>query len=160
MIELRLDHFVIGASDTERSNAFYARVFGADVLTGLDLVGPEDRKTLTPAEFETAKGFSAYRFVNGQINVHGPGVTIDASLLARLPVRPGNSDFCFEWPGPIADAIAHLLACDVPIEVGPRPTGGRKGPGTSVYFRDPDGALLEFISYQSRPSALSLTGAG
>jgi catechol 2,3-dioxygenase-like lactoylglutathione lyase family enzyme len=24
---------------------------------------------------------------------------------------------------------------------------GAKGSGTSVYFRDPDGSLLEFISY-------------
>jgi len=26
---------------------------------------------------------------------------------------------------------------------------GAKGEGTSVYFRDPDGSLLEFISYQA-----------
>ena len=26
-------------------------------------------------------------------------------------------------------------------------TFGAAGPGTSVYFRDPDGSLLEFISY-------------
>ena len=28
-----------------------------------------------------------------------------------------------------------------------RRTFGVGGPGTSVYFRDPDGSLLEFISY-------------
>jgi len=27
------------------------------------------------------------------------------------------------------------------------PRGGAKGRGTSVYFRDPDGTLLELISY-------------
>jgi catechol 2,3-dioxygenase-like lactoylglutathione lyase family enzyme len=27
---------------------------------------------------------------------------------------------------------------------------GAKGAGTSVYFRDPDGSLLEFISYQPK----------
>jgi catechol 2,3-dioxygenase-like lactoylglutathione lyase family enzyme len=26
---------------------------------------------------------------------------------------------------------------------------GAKGPGTSVYFRDPDGSLMEFMSYGS-----------
>jgi catechol 2,3-dioxygenase-like lactoylglutathione lyase family enzyme len=25
---------------------------------------------------------------------------------------------------------------------------GAKGPGTSIYFRDPDGSLMEFMSYK------------
>ena len=33
--------------------------------------------------------------------------------VARLPVAPGNSDLCFEWIGPIADAVAHLKRCGV-----------------------------------------------
>jgi catechol 2,3-dioxygenase-like lactoylglutathione lyase family enzyme len=28
---------------------------------------------------------------------------------------------------------------------------GAKGEGTSVYFRDPDGSLMEFISYAGEP---------
>jgi hypothetical protein len=31
---------------------------------------------------------------------------------------------------------------------------GAKGTGTSVYFRDPDGSLLEFISYQEKSGDL------
>ena len=27
---------------------------------------------------------------------------------------------------------------------------GAKGPGTSVYFRDPDGSLMEFMSYAGK----------
>ena len=27
---------------------------------------------------------------------------------------------------------------------------GAKGAGTSVYFRDPDGSLMEFMSYSER----------
>jgi catechol 2,3-dioxygenase-like lactoylglutathione lyase family enzyme len=65
-----------------------------------------------------------------------------------LPVQPGNSDLCFEWQGPIADAVAHLDRCGVPIHAGPMRRFGAKGDGTSVYFRDPDGSLLEFISYR------------
>jgi catechol 2,3-dioxygenase-like lactoylglutathione lyase family enzyme len=64
-------------------------------------------------------------------------------------VQPGNSDICFEWKGPIADAVAHLKQCGVPIELGPVERNGAKDRGTSVYFRDPDGSLLEFISYPS-----------
>ena len=69
-------------------------------------------------------------------------------VVARLPVQPGNSDICFEWKGPIADAIAHLKRHAVPIELGPVKRQGAKGEGTSVYFREPDGSLLEFMSYE------------
>ena len=64
-------------------------------------------------------------------------------IVARLPVQPGNSDICFEWKGPIADAITHLTRQGVAIELGPVKRNGAKGEGTSVYFRDPDGSLLK-----------------
>jgi len=67
--------------------------------------------------------------------------------VARIPVAPGNSDLCFEWIGPIADAIAHLRRCGVTVENRPMQRFGAKGAGTSVYFRDPDGSLMEFMSY-------------
>jgi catechol 2,3-dioxygenase-like lactoylglutathione lyase family enzyme len=51
--------------------------------------------------------------------------------------------------GPIADAVAHLGRCGVGIESGPMRRFGAKGPGTSVYFRDPDGSLMEFMSYSA-----------
>jgi catechol 2,3-dioxygenase-like lactoylglutathione lyase family enzyme len=35
----------------------------------------------------------------------------------------------------------------VEVEEGPVERHGAGGAGTSVYFRDPDGSLLEFISY-------------
>ena len=81
-----------------------------------------------------------------QLNVHGPGVDV-GSLVARLPVQPGNSDLCFVWPGPIEDAVEHLGAQGIEVESGPMDTFGAGGRGTSIYFRDPDGTLLEFISY-------------
>ena len=87
----------------------------------------------------------AYRFGDEQLNLHGPGFT--PAEVARLPVQPGNSDLCFEWQGPIADAVKHLEAHRVKVELGPMQRFGAKGHGTSVYFRDPDGSLLEFISY-------------
>lgn len=87
----------------------------------------------------------AYRFGPFQLNLHGPGV--EATPLAAVPVPPGGNDLCFEWRGPIQDAVAHLQAHGVAVELGPVPRSGAKGAGRSVYFRDPDGSLLEFISY-------------
>ncbi len=121
----KLDHCVIHVTDWERSNLFYTTVLGAELVP-------------RPAGF-------AYRFGDKQLNVHGPGVK--PAEVARLPVKPGNSDLCFEWMGPIADAVAHLEHCGVRIESGPMQRFGAKGPGTSVYFRDPDGSLMEFMSY-------------
>jgi catechol 2,3-dioxygenase-like lactoylglutathione lyase family enzyme len=122
----KLDHCVIHVSDWERSNAFYRDVIGAQVVP--------------------RGAGSAYRFGDCQLNCHGPGV--NGEPVARLPVQPGNSDVCFEWNGPIADAIAHLGRCKVAIELGPVERNGAKGRGTSVYFRDPDGSLMEFMSYR------------
>lgn len=125
-LPVQLDHCVIHVSDWERSNAFYRDVLGAELV-------------------DRGDGAWVYRFGRTQLNVHGPGV--DAHPVARVPVAPGNSDLCFAWSGPIADAIAHLSAHGVAIEEGPVTRGGAGGRGTSVYFRDPDGSLMEFISY-------------
>jgi catechol 2,3-dioxygenase-like lactoylglutathione lyase family enzyme len=121
-----LDHVVIAVSDWQRSNAFYRDVLGAELV-------------------ELDRGRWAYRFGEQQLNVHGPGST--PSPRAREPVRPGNSDLCFVWAGPIGDAVHHLGEVGVEAEEGPTTRAGAKGEGTSVYFRDPDGTLLEFISY-------------
>ena len=123
---MKLDHLVIAVSDWERSNAFYRDVLGAELV-------------------ELDRGRWAYRFGEQQLNVHGPGST--PSPRAREPVRPGNSDLCFVWAGPIDDAMRHLAKTGVEVEEGPTTRPGAKGEGTSVYFRDPDGTLLEFISY-------------
>ena len=125
-VKVKLDHCVVHVSDWQRSNDFYGRVLGAELI-------------------RRPKGF-AYRFGDSQLNLHGPGFT--PAEVARLPVQPGNSDLCFEWQGPIADAIAHLKKSNVAIERGPMERFGAKGAGMSVYFRDPDGSLLEFISYR------------
>ena len=48
----------------------------------------------------------------------------------------------------LAQAQEHLERHRVPVEMGPVSRSGVRGAGTSVYFRDPDGTLLEFISYR------------
>ncbi|MGU3664633.1 VOC family protein [Methylobacterium sp. A49B] len=122
---IHLDHCVIHVSDWARSNAFYRDVVGAEII-------------------ERGAGF-AYRFGGVQLNCHGPGVA--ATPVAEKPVMPGNSDLCFRWSGTIEEAIAHLQTSGVPVELGPVERHGAAGAGISVYFRDPDGSLLEFITY-------------
>ena len=79
---ITLDHCVIAVSDWERSNAFYRDVVGAEIVS-------------------RGAGF-AYRLGAQQLNVHGPG--LDPDPVARERVRPGNSDLCFVWDGPIEAA--------------------------------------------------------
>jgi catechol 2,3-dioxygenase-like lactoylglutathione lyase family enzyme len=122
---MKLDHCVIAVSEWDRSNAFYRDILGAEVVP--------------------RGGSYAYRFGEQQLNVHGPGG--DPYPVAREPVRPGNSDLCFAWEGPIEQAVEHLTRLVVDVEEGPVRRPGAGGEGTSVYFRDPDGSLLEFISY-------------
>jgi catechol 2,3-dioxygenase-like lactoylglutathione lyase family enzyme len=119
------DHCVVHVSDWGRSNAFYRDVVGAELV-------------------ERGAGW-AYRFGDQQLNLHGPGV--EPEPVARDPVRPGNSDLCFRWDGAIEAAVEHLARHGVEVELGPVARYGARGAGTSVYFRDPDGSLLEFISY-------------
>jgi catechol 2,3-dioxygenase-like lactoylglutathione lyase family enzyme len=125
VVHVKLDHCVIHVSNWERSNAFYRDVMGAELV-------------------EVGAGWS-YRFGDTQLNCHGPNV--HGKPVAQLPVMPGGSDVCFVWPGPIQTAIAHLEKHGVQVELGPVPRFGSRGEGISVYFRDPDGSLMEFISY-------------
>ena len=127
MSAVRLDHSVIAVTDWEVSNRFYRDVVGAEVVEH------------TPGRF-------AYRIGETQLNVHGPGVDAGKNV-ARLPVQPGNSDVCFVWSGSIDAAVEHLRSHGVDLETGPVERFGARGRGTSVYFRDPDGSLLELISY-------------
>ena len=84
---VRLDHVIIAVSDWTRSTEFYRTVIGAEVIErGADRV--------------------CFRVGESQLNVHGPGF-VPTTNVARFPVRPGNSDICFRWDGPIKDPPSH-----------------------------------------------------
>ncbi|HRE13983.1 MAG TPA: hypothetical protein PLD37_07305, partial [Usitatibacteraceae bacterium] len=61
----------------------------------------------------------------------------------------GTGDFCLITRVPLDAVIAHLAACGVAIEQGPVPKTGATGPIRSVYFRDPDGNLVEVSNYEN-----------
>ncbi len=126
-----LDHVAITVEDVERTLAFYRRVLGAE--THLEDLWREGKIPVVLLQVGASR-----------ISVHdaaGP-----ASPHARVP-SPGSEDVCFRWDGPIAGAAAHLEACDVEIVEGPVPRPAADGTaGQSVYFRDPDGNLLELLS--------------
>lgn len=124
---LELDHVVIAASDRGRAIAFYTALLGAEVV-------------------ERPSGGIAFRIGERQLNLHEAG--LPAEPLALDPVRPGNSDLCFVWPGPAAQA-AEMVRAMGQEPYGPIPRSGARGPGQSVYCRDPDGSLIELISYEA-----------
>jgi catechol 2,3-dioxygenase-like lactoylglutathione lyase family enzyme len=126
MIRLtRLDHFVLTVSSVEAAAEFYARVLGFDV----------DRY---------AGGRIALRSGALRINLHDSDHAPD-----RRAASPGigAADFCYEVAGPIDAVVKHLGECNVTIEEGPVPRNGSKGQMISVYFRDPDGNLVELSVY-------------
>jgi len=127
LAELQIDHVVIAVSDRARSDHFYRGVLGATIEAG-------------------AEGRVAYRVGPQRLNVHQPGFAI--SPLAAEPVRPGNSDLCFVWPGSAESALSHLRSHGVQVIEGPVVRTGAHGVEVSVYCRDPDGSLIELISYR------------
>ena len=127
MSRITFDHCVIHVGDWDRATTFYRDVLQAEIVP-------------------YGKG-AMFRFGPVQLNTHGPEKI--GTPRARLPVMPGGSDLCFEWHGTVTDAQTHLEAHGVEVELGPVERIGAKGNGTSLYFRDPDGSLLEFIVYST-----------
>jgi catechol 2,3-dioxygenase-like lactoylglutathione lyase family enzyme len=126
-----LDHLAITVADVDATLGFYRRALDADVLHE-DLY----RAGRIPVVL--------LQVGDSRISVHS--AASPALPHARRP-SPGSADFCFRWDGPIDEARRHLERCGIPIEEGPVPRPAADGtPGLSVYFRDPDGNLLELLS--------------
>ena len=120
-----IDHIVLTVVDVERTCAFYARVLGMEVVTF-----GADRRALA--------------FGSQKINLHAVG----AELEPRAPnAMPGTGDLCLITATPMPRVLAHLAACSVEVLQGPVPRTGARGPILSVYFRDPDGNLVEVSNY-------------
>lgn len=125
----RIDHFVLTVASVEATCAFYERALGMGVETFRPADGTE-RKALT---------FGAQK-----INLHQAGAEFEPKAVAPTP---GSGDFCLIADGSIEDVATHLRAVGVEIEEGPVARTGATGPITSLYFRDPDGNLVEVAAY-------------
>ncbi|KAL4684773.1 hypothetical protein H8957_005852 [Semnopithecus entellus] len=123
----RLDHIVMTVKSIKDTTKFYSKILGMEVMTF-----KEDRKALC--------------FGDQKFNLHEVGKEFEPK--AAHPV-PGSLDICLITEVPLEEMIQHLKACDVPIEEGPVPRTGAKGPIMSIYFRDPDRNLIEVSNYIS-----------
>lgn len=121
----RIDHIVLTVKDLEETCQFYSRVLGMEVVTF-----GEDRRALA--------------FGGQKINLHQHGKEFEPK--AKTPI-PGAIDLCLITETPIEDVVAHLQSVGVAIEQGPIQKTGATGPILSVYFRDPDGNLIEVSRY-------------
>jgi catechol 2,3-dioxygenase-like lactoylglutathione lyase family enzyme len=83
------------------------------------------------------------------INFHRPAHWQDKAFTLRAPAaKPPCGDLCFVWAGTRESLKAMLGRTAAKVVEGPvERQGGRRRAGSSVYVRDPDGNLLEFMIY-------------
>ena len=122
------DHVALPMQNTDAMLAFY-RALGWPVT-------------------ENAQACSVYAG-NQMINFHRPVLWQRETFTLRAPAaKPPCGDLCFVWDGTPESLKAMLDRAGAKIIEGPvARQGGRKAVASSVYVRDPDGNLLEFMIY-------------
>lgn len=135
------DHVSLPTMNVSRLLAFYRRL-------GFGIVGEEDwrngeRRTCAITIGDHCK-----------MNIHPETMLAEKDAFMRgVTAEPGCGDVCVVWQGGIGRLLDLLAKAGVEPLHGPAlRTGGRNqatGRGVSVYVRDPDQNLLEFISYDA-----------
>jgi catechol 2,3-dioxygenase-like lactoylglutathione lyase family enzyme len=122
------DHVALPMQNTDAMLAFY-RALGLEVT-------------------ETANACSV-NIGSQMINFHRPSRWQNETFTLRAPAaKPPCGDLCFVWDGTAGALKAMLDRVGAKIIEGPvARQGGRQKTGSSVYVRDPDGNLLEFMIY-------------
>ena len=122
----RLDHLVLTVADIEATCVFYQSALG-----------------MTPISF--GDGRRALRFGQQKINLHLAGRELEPK--AREP-QPGSGDLCFITSTPLDRVQSHLEQLGIELlEGGASQRSGATGAIMSLYFRDPDGNLIEVSEY-------------
>lgn len=119
----RIDHLNLTVADINRSLEFYKRVLGMRA----ESVG---------------EGRAALHFGQQKIHLDAAGGAMAMSGEKRLPAH-----ICFITEAPVAEIMAHLEQCGVPVRMGPGPRAGAIGTIQSVYIDDPDQNSIEISSY-------------
>lgn len=122
-----IDHIVLTVRDIDITCAFYSRVLGMQVTT-------------------FGNGRKALFFGTQKINLHQHGKEFEPK--AENPT-PGSADLCFVSSTPINEVVAQLAKQGIVLVEGPVQRTGATGSITSVYFRDPDGNLIEVSNHES-----------
>lgn len=125
----RFDHIVLTVKDIEETVMFYQRALGLEreVFSGSD-----------------GQPRYALRFGNQKINLQDRAT--DTVNKAQSPTF-GSADFCLIAALPLEKVLDHLRAENIAIVAGPVTRRGAAGTMQSVYFRDPDGNLVEVSQY-------------
>jgi len=127
----RLDHLVLTVQDIQRSVDFYTSHLGMKEIT-----------------FGT--GRKALGFGEQKINLHEAGKELEPKASHPLP---GSADLCFIVEDPVPELAATLGRAGVEIIEGPVHRAGALGKMLSIYFRDPDGNLIEVSNYPETTAA-------
>ena len=122
-----IDHIVLTVKDINATCVFYAKVLGMRITS-------------------FGGGRKALSFGTQKINLHQYRQEFEPK--AKEPT-PGSADLCFITAIPILDVIEHLGMNGVEILEGPIQRTGAAGTINSVYFRDPDGNLVEVSNYEN-----------
>ncbi len=125
----RVDHLVLTVSDIEATTRFYERALG---MQREFFRGPEGQPR------------HALLFGNQKINLQDRST--ETPTKARVPTL-GSGDFCLIAGVALDAVIEHLAREQIALEAGPVPRRGALGALRSIYFRDPDGNLVEVAEY-------------
>ena len=134
MSTVSIDHIAMPTANAERLIEFYKRL-------GFTINDEEEWRAGTANIFSIQVGDS-------KINVHPEGYV--AGLRGPTAI-PGCGDICFVWEGTVEECQDWLAEAGVEVILGPSPRkGGRdfgRAPSLSLYARDPDDNLLEWMTY-------------
>lgn len=116
----RFDHIVLCVKDLERTKTFYQ-----------EMLGMEPR--------EERPGKWSLHFGVNKISLQD---VASAPAIARDTV-PGSGNFCILSEQPVDEVAERLGSAGVEVLVGPDEREGAVGRILSIYFKDPDGNLVE-----------------